>query len=214
MAETKSTDRPAKGGANGFVLGALPFVIGLIGALVIGWVIFPMLLFSEQEQPLRFSHRVHMEEVMMDCTDCHFMREDGTFSGIPNLESCMMCHDTAPLGDDPEEERFIAEYIEQEREIPWLIYQKQPDNVFFSHAAHGLDNCTACHIDEYENPNQLCISCHPNVAEADDAPLYRENRLTGYSSMTMKMDRCESCHAIHMDTGQTSASNACFVCHK
>ncbi len=214
MADTTSRGSTQKrGGLAGCVLGIVPFVVGLVLALAVGWLVFPLVMFSEREQPIRFSHKVHAEEQGMACADCHTVRSDGTFAGLPTLESCAMCHESA-VGEDPEEARFIAEYVEQGKEVPWLVYQKQPDNVFFSHAAHSLQNCATCHQDTYATENDLCVICHVDVASSDSAPVYKENRLTGYSASTMKMWQCESCHALHMETGQTTASNACFVCHK
>ena len=214
MADTTSRGSTGKrGGLAGCVLDLAPFVVGLVVALAVGWLVFPMIMFSEQEQPIRFSHKVHAEEQQMECAECHTVRPDGTFAGLPDLESCMACHEDA-IGDDPEEARFVAEYVEKGREVPWLVYQKQPDNVFFSHAAHSLKNCASCHSDIYMKENDLCVHCHPDVASSDSAPTYRENRLTGYSDKIMKMWQCERCHAQHMEIGQTAASNACFVCHK
>ena len=51
---------------------------------------------------------------------------------------CLECH-ASPQGNSKEEAEFIklAEKLKKEnKNIPWLIYSKQPDHVFFSHAAH------------------------------------------------------------------------------
>ena len=128
----------------------------------------------------------------MECESCHSYREDGSYAGLPTTEACAECHEEA-VSEDPEEIRFVEEYVAEGKEVPWLIYQKQPDNVYFSHIAHdGLD-CTECHID---------------VASMDTPPVFYENKLSGYSKDTMKMWQCERCHA------ENGASNACYVCHK
>ncbi|MFP4084136.1 MAG: menaquinone reductase multiheme cytochrome c subunit QrcA [Desulfonatronovibrio sp.] len=170
----------------------LPFVVGFVGALLFGWIIFPGLLFSEKEQPFWFSHPVHVEVVGMDCYDCHYYNEDGSFSGVPSTEECAACHMDV-MFEDPDEIIFVEEYVWEEKEVPWLIYQKQPDNVYFSHMAHEMYDCT---------------TCHPEVETAESFPEYHENRLTGYSADTMKMWECERCHA------ESGTSNACYVCHK
>jgi len=190
--------------------GAAPFFVGLVVALILGWWAFPQMLFSKKHQPVHFSHKVHMEDAGMECSSCHYLREDGTFAGLPTTESCAECH-SSPLGDHPEEIRFIEEYVNTGKQVEWLVYQKQPDNVFFSHAAHSMESCNACH-DFTET--ELCSSCHPNVAEMDEAPVYYENKLTKYSKQTMKMWACERCHAHPDHYGITRSSNACFVCHK
>ncbi|NCC23712.1 MAG: cytochrome C [Deltaproteobacteria bacterium] len=172
----------------------LPFVAGFVASLFLGWWGFPQLLYSEKTQPLQFSHKVHVEDQAMSCEDCHFYREDGSYAGLPTTESCASCHE-APMGDDPAEIEFVEKYVNEGdyKEVPWYVYQKQPDNVYFSHIAHDGVDCTAC---------------HPDMAFNETLPVYYENRLTKYSKQTMKMWECERCHA------ENGASNACFVCHK
>ena len=128
----------------------------------------------------------------MACEDCHAFREDGSYAGMPTNANCVGCHEDVQ-GEDPDEARYVTEYVQQEKEVEWLGYQKQPDNVYFSHIAHKELDCT---------------TCHPDVANMSTPPVYYENRLSGYSKDTMKMWQCEECHA------KSGASNACFVCHK
>ena len=53
------------------------------------------------------------------------------------------------MGVSDEEKKLVDDYIKPGREIPWIIYSKQPQNVFFSHATHvklaGID-CQTCHF--------------------------------------------------------------------
>lgn len=171
--------------------GALPFVVGFVAAVIAGWVLFPDLIYSKQKQPIRFSHKVHQEQGM-DCASCHSFREDGSYAGIPTNEKCMECHADV-VGSDPDEAKYVEQYAKTGKEVPWLIYQYQPDNVIFSHKAHESLECT---------------SCHPDMGKNDTPPVYYENRLSGYSKQTMKMWQCERCHA------ENGVSNACHVCHK
>ena len=71
--------------------GVIFFVIGFVGALIIGWIIFPMLLYSKQPQPLNFSHAIHMDPDRVDiegdtktekCLYCHNFYPDGTFADM------------------------------------------------------------------------------------------------------------------------------------
>jgi hypothetical protein len=98
-----------------------------------------------------------------------------------------------------------------DKEVDWHIYQMQPDNVFFSHAAHSMDKCGECHA---FSESELCSNCHPDVAQSESPPVYYENRLTKYSKQTMKMWQCEECHVIMDHWDFTNANNACFTCHK
>ena len=126
---------------------------------MIGWIFFPPLLYSTKRQPVDFNHVKHMELVSDGCESCHFFRPDGTYSGVPQLAQCIQCHEE-PNGEDPEEVKFVEEYVKKEREVPWLVYSRQPACVFFSHAAHvkmAQMDCVTCHgpIGESENLKTL-----------------------------------------------------------
>ncbi len=179
------------GGSRQRIVGTIIFLCGFVPALIFGWLIFPNLLYSKHPQPMEFSHLAHED---MSCEDCHSVREDGTYSGIPKVASCAECHES-PIGESKAEKTLVEEYIEKEREIPWKIYAWQPDNVYFSHAPH-LSREVAC------------TECHRDVSGEEKLPPYRENRITGYSKETMKMITCERCHE------KRGASNECEICHK
>ncbi len=208
-----------------FQSGLVYFLAGLLPSLLIGWILFPIALYSKQMQPVNFSHLIHLDPEVDDtikgdteqerCYYCHAFRDDGTFVGIPKLESCIECHDDPenPLGETPAEEKLMREYVAKEKEIPWLVYSKQPDNVYFSHIAMVIMGEMACE------------TCHGDHAKTDQLPVYRKNRLSGYSiniwgkNITgfkthtwdrMKMDDCADCHT---EKGYEE-NNACFVCHK
>ncbi|MCJ8502153.1 menaquinone reductase multiheme cytochrome c subunit QrcA [Desulfatitalea alkaliphila] len=195
------------------------FILGMAASMILGWLIFPQLLYSQKNQPIDFNHRLHMELVDQGCQSCHFFREDGTFSGSPKLAQCISCHDQR-LGLSENEKIFFEEYVAKDREVPWLVYARQPDCVFFSHAAH------------VEGARMDCVTCHGNTGTSESLRPYEENRLTGYSRDIwgrkisglkvnswdrMKMSDCAKCHAqyadIH-DSSEQTRRDACFVCHK
>lgn len=220
-AEEKTRDIPANAaqgaeGVGGPVI--LFFIVGLVASLVLGWIIFPKLLYSQKKQPIDFNHALHLGEVSDDCQSCHYFREDGTFSGIPKLENCLECHEEL-LGESEEEAKFFNEYVATNREIPWLVYSKQPDCVFFSHVAH------------VKSGKMDCAACHGHHGESEHLRPYEENRISGYSrdiwgqsiagitrdpQRRMKMDVCSDCH-VRENVSQTSVQTekgGCFVCHK
>jgi hypothetical protein len=172
-------------------LGVVFFLLGFIGALVVGWIIFPNVLYSKKAQPVNFSHVAHQGE---DCESCHTFRGDGTYSGIPAIARCKECHETAQ-GKSEAEAKLISDYLVKDREVPWKVYAWQPDNVFFSHAPH-------------KERGVECTRCHRDVSNEKKLPPFRENLITGYSISTMKMVECEKCHA------EKGASNNCEICHK
>jgi menaquinone reductase, multiheme cytochrome c subunit len=194
------------------------FILGLVASLVLGWVVFPQLLYSSKEQPIQFNHALHNDEVDEECESCHFFREDGTYSGVPKLEQCIDCHEEVQ-GEDPEEEKFVTQYVEKDREVPWLIYSRQPDHVFFSHVAH------------VKMGKMDCVTCHGHIGESESLKVYQANRITGISRDIwgkniagfkkntwdrMKMDDCSECHVrenVNQNSVQT-LKGGCFVCHK
>lgn len=215
---TGKTENVAEKASNGGATIVAFFILGLAASMVIGWVVFPKLLYSKKHQPIDFNHAVHVNEVDDSCQSCHYFREDGTFSGIPDLESCMECHEEM-LGVSEEETRFYEEYVVTGKEVPWLVYAQQPDCVYFSHVAH------------VKMGEMDCVACHGHIGESDHTPVYEQNRISGYSRNIwghnisgikrnswdrMKMDDCSECHMrenVHQTSVQTK-KGGCFVCHK
>jgi hypothetical protein len=206
-------EQQGKGKTRGWMF----FAAGLIVALIVGWVVFPLLLYSEQSQPLNYSHVKHGPEssVGLECEECHFFYENGSFSGIPGLSKCMECHEDpeSPYTESPDEKKLLTNFVEPDREIPWLVYSRQPDCVYFPHIAHVK-------MAEVE-----CKVCHGDFASNNTLPVYKVNRLTrysidiwgrniaGYKRNTwdrMKMNDCAECHTRE----GKEQNNACFVCHK
>lgn len=192
------------------IMGRSAFVVGLIGGLAVGWLLLPQLLYSQQQQPLDFNHVMHTDEAGMDCTDCHDYRSDGSFAGIPTVSVCEECH-ADPLGESTVEQQLVDDYITPGQEIPWLVYSRQPQNVYFSHAAH------------VELASIECSRCHGDHATTTTLPVYEVNRISTYSrriwgpriigggpdiSDSMKMSDCSDCHA------ERGIQDHCLMCHK
>jgi hypothetical protein len=221
ISEIPETEYPEKGeneqdGSGAMII--LFFILGFVASLIVGWVIFPKLLYSQKQQPVAFNHALHNELVDEGCESCHFFREDGSYSGVPKLAQCIDCHEEVQ-GESEAEEYFVTEYVQKEREVPWLIYAKQPPCVFFSHVAHvkkgGMD----------------CVTCHGHIGESESLRVYEENRISGYSRDIwgkniggfkknswdrMKMDDCAECHRkenVNQGSVQTE-KGGCFVCHR
>lgn len=200
-----------KPGGSFPVMVILFFLIGFAGSLAFGWIVFPDLLYSEKEQPFDFNHETHVEMVEDGCESCHIFRDDGTYAGVPTLAQCTDCHEEVQ-GDSEDEETFVNDYVLEEKEVPWLIYSRQPDCVFFSHAAH------------VKMAEMDCSECHGDIGESTSLKSYQENRLTGYSRDIygyniaglkknswdkMKMNDCGKCHLEKM-----GSKGPCFQCHK
>jgi hypothetical protein len=217
-AEKMAGASPPGTDSGAFIL--LFFIVGFAASLVVGWVIFPKLLYSKKLQPIDFNHALHNEMVDDGCQSCHFFREDGSYSGVPTLAQCVDCHDEIQ-GESEAERVFVEAYVAKGREVPWFVYSKQPNCVFFSHAAHVL------------GAEMECATCHGEIGTSESLKPYEYNRITGYSRDIwghsiagfkrntwdrMKMDDCSQCHqethsGSYISSVQTG-KGACFVCHK
>ena len=185
-----------------------PFVLGFALAIVFGWWCFPRLIMVDSAQPVEFTHKSHVHVAGMNCSDCHKIAKDGSFSAYPKTAECARCHNKM-IGTSDAEHVFYNDYVRTGKEVTWKAYQKQPDNVFFSHAPHSLASCNNCHS---FTEKELCSTCHPKMAEPLEPR--QENPLTGYTKYTMKMWQCERCHAQADHLPVTASNNACFTCHK
>ncbi len=187
------------------------FVAGFVVMMLFGWVIFPAILYTHEEQPLQFSHKVHSgETVGLPCQDCHRLSADGRFEGVPAIAKCAECHAEA-IGSTADERLLVEEYVKKGREIPWLVYARGPQNASFPHASHLIGAGLACE------------RCHGSQGTAESLPAFRRNRISGESQAIwgtsiagfkmaewdgMKMDDCARCHR------ERGVANTCLKCHK
>jgi len=147
----------------------LVFGFGFAVALVAGWVAFPRALYVRRQQPLEFHHKTHSEKSgLAQCDSCHVVGSDGEFSGIPRMEVCAGCH-AEKLGSSESEAILVDDYLKPAKETPWLVYSRQPANVWFSHAIHT------------RRASLACTDCHGSYGESDQARIYQQNRISGYS---------------------------------
>jgi hypothetical protein len=189
----------------------LMFALGFVTSLAAGWMAFPRVLYVKKPQPLEFRHKTHAEKSgVAECGECHVLRDDGAFTGLPATEKCAGCH-ADKIGDSTAEATLVGSYVKPGHETPWLVYAQQPPNVWFSHAIH------------VKRAGLKCDECHGEYGESDQVKVYEVNRISGYSrdiwghSMSrlrrapgdgMKMSDCEDCHkARHVEAG-------CLGCHK
>jgi hypothetical protein len=137
-------------------------------------------------QPIAFDHRLHVEDLGSDCTDCYLYALSGVRATIPNLEVCADCH--AEAQTESAEEARLVEYVEAGQPIPWRKLYWVPDHVYFSHRWHTA-------IGGIE-----CETCHGAMAE--------ESRPVPRPLVRLTMQACMDCHE------ETGTSNECLLCHR
>ena len=183
--------------------GTIFFLIGVLAALGAGWAGFPKIIHATRRQPVDFSHQVHADKAGSKCDDCHSFTPDGRFSGVPKLEKCSGCH-AALMGATSEEKSFVDHYVTANREPEWLVYARQPENVYFSHITH------------VKTAGLKCERCHGNHGTTNNLRPYQEDRISGYprdiwgtaSLPAMTMNGCVECHR------QSHLEHSCLDCHK
>jgi menaquinone reductase, multiheme cytochrome c subunit len=183
--------------------GTIVFLAGVLAALGAGWAGFPRVINRTQPQPVAFSHQVHADKASSKCDDCHSFRPDGSFTGIPTRDKCDACH-AAPMGATAAEKNFIDRYVTPQREPEWLVYARQPENVYFSHSTH------------VKRGNLKCERCHADHGTTGTLRPHQEDRISGYSRdiwggngrPAMTMDGCVACHR------QEHREYSCLDCHK
>lgn len=186
------------------------FLGGLCAGLAAGWLLLPEYLYCSHPQPMDFNHLVHTDEGGMECGECHAFRADGSFAGIPTVSMCADCHEE-PMGDTLAEALLVEEYVLPGREISWLSYARQPENVYFSHIAH------------VKLAEIACERCHGDMGRTTSLDPVEINRISTYSRNiwgphiggggpepwdSMKMNDCSGCHAEH------GVKDHCLMCHK
>ena len=150
------------------------FAAGLVIFLIAGSIFFGGQVNTATKQPIEFNHKKHIDSGL-DCSTCHQFLKDGVFTGIPDINTCLTCHEE-PITQSPEEQK-IREYAKKKEDIPWVKITRQPNHVYFSHQRHvvsGKIECVMCHgkMEERIKPIQkpaiklnmdMCINCHKKL---------------------------------------------------
>lgn len=131
----------------------------------------------QPEQPVKYSHALHVGQLGLDCRYCHTTVEDAPFAAIPPTQTCINCHNpsqsamgvkkTSPLLAPVHESYATGKPIE------WVKVHDLPDYVYFNHSAHVNNGigCVSCHgrVDTMgeEGVHQVeplsmawCLDCH------------------------------------------------------
>lgn len=167
------------------------------------------------EQPVPFSHQIHVGKLGMDCQYCHTQVYDSRHSNIPATQTCMNCH--SQIRTDSEKLELVRESWETGKPIEWYKVHMLPDYAYFNHAAHvnvGV-GCESCHgrIDRMEVVYQAeplsmgwCLDCHREpekyvrpVEEVTTMGYVAENQIELGLQLVAKQNinapvYCQACH--------------------
>jgi hypothetical protein len=125
----------------------------------------------EPDQPVPFSHVVHVEQLGMDCRYCHSFVEVASHSNVPTTATCIACHGEGKIKHDSPKLTAVVESWKTGRPVQWARVHQVPDYAYFNHAVHvnrGV-SCYSCHGDVsampvvYQHEPQSmawCLECH------------------------------------------------------
>lgn len=138
----------------------------------------------QPEQPIAFSHKLHVGDLKMECQFCHWTVSKAAFAAIPEMETCMGCHQQLVTKQSAELDK-LKDYWNKGQPIPWEKVHVMPDHVKFNHKRHVKAGVT-------------CQECHGQVPQMEVV-----ERVS-----SMKMGWCIDCHR------QRGSSIDCWTCHK
>lgn len=141
---------------------------------------------ADDLQPIQYNHKIHVQDVGLECQDCHQNAATHARALIPDSAFCGDCHDDVDA--ENEGTREVARYVARGERIPWRTVHVVPDHVYFSHRRH----VTVARIE--------CMVCHGNVEEREQ-PFSAPYRV-------IEMEWCLDCHA------RSEASADCYACHR
>jgi menaquinone reductase, multiheme cytochrome c subunit len=127
------------------------------------------------DQPIKYSHALHVGQLGIDCRNCHTTVDNAAFAAVPPAQTCMSCH-TAIKKNNPDgtpNANLAPLYSAWEtgKPVEWVKIHDLPDYAYFNHSAHvnkGV-GCNTCHgrIDQMEVVYQAkpmnmawCLECH------------------------------------------------------
>jgi hypothetical protein len=123
------------------------------------------------DQPVPYSHALHVGELGLDCRYCHNAVDVSNKAAIPPAATCMNCHQTVR----PQSEKLlpVRQAFFENAPLNWVRVTDLPDYVYFNHSAHVTRGvgCESCHgrLDQMVKVYQAqsltmrwCLDCHRN----------------------------------------------------
>jgi len=171
----------------------------------------------QPEQPVPYSHALHVGQLGIDCRYCHSTVESAAHAAIPPTQTCMNCHATVRTNSP----KLIPVLSSNATglPIPWVRVHDLPDYVYFNHSAHlaaGV-GCVECHgrIDTMEKVRQAeplsmgwCLDCHRHPE-----PRLRPPELVTSMDWSPAEDR-EALGRRLRELGDINPSQDCITCHR
>ena len=195
----------------------------------------------QPSQPIPFSHKIHADQLGLDCRYCHSFVDVSGHSNVPTSNTCWNCHQHVqkespklqPLRNrmDP-----ALKHPDFGKPVEWVRVHKAPDYVYFNHSAHvnrGV-SCVSCHgrVDQmevvYQDQNLSmgwCLECHRAPEEhlrpleevfnlKYDPEVYLAKKVDGVSNAErLGVDSAEDLGLKLKDMWRVQPRESCATCH-
>jgi hypothetical protein len=172
----------------------------------------------QPSQPIPFSHKIHVDQLGLDCRYCHSFVDVSGHSNVPTGNTCWNCHEhiqrespkLEPLhrSMDPAFPGYDGKPIE------WVRIHKSPDFVYFNHAAHVMEVVWQ----DQNHSMGWCLECH-RAPENHLRPL-EEVYNFGYDAETYLSNNPQLGVKTTKDLGlklkeqfQVNPKESCATCH-
>lgn len=121
------------------------------------------------EQPIKFSHKLHVTQNKIECQYCHSGVNKSPYATIPSVATCMGCHKVIKT-ESPEIQK-LKKHFDDKTPVEWEPVHHLPEHVYFTHERHvkaGV-SCQTCHgqvqkMEVVEKMSSLkmgfCVTCH------------------------------------------------------
>ena len=131
------------------------------------------------EQPVPYSHNLHVAQLGMDCTYCHTTVNDAAFAAVPPTQTCVACHGAeaggAGLAVKSNSTKLAPVYasVASGKPIEWIKVHDLADYAYFNHSAHVTKGVA-------------CVTCHGRIDQMGEEGVYQHSNLS--------MSWCIECH--------------------
>jgi nitrate/TMAO reductase-like tetraheme cytochrome c subunit len=127
------------------------------------------------------NHKKHIEEVGLNCVDCHLgVAHGGKFRNTPKMETCFECHaekraENKMISAPKEDDCAACHVMQKSLQEGNFVKDIEGDRWYMADLS-----CTECHADAYAKPNtDTCVTCHEDESYAsvmvDTQKAYEEN---------------------------------------
>jgi hypothetical protein len=148
-----------------------------LGLFVTGWYYYALPSYTRvgyaPEQPVPFSHTIHVGKLGMDCAYCHQSVYESPHATVPTSRTCMNCHNPKMAnvkGNSPLLEPIRTSF-DTGKAVEWKRVHKLPEYAYFNHSVHV-------------NKGVACVSCH---GQLNEMPVV-------FHAKELSMGWCLKCH--------------------